>query len=123
MILSAASLPPARRCPTEQALSGAHAALPAQADAVQDLWRVADAGVCALDLLPGLDLQRVLCDLLESEISAGVQTLPFDTFRVWIGDDLNGVAAEARFEDEKIWKDAGAIAHWLQSDYARRWRR
>jgi hypothetical protein len=27
---------------------------------------------------------------------------------VWIGDDLNGVAAEARFEDEKIWKDAGA---------------
>ena len=80
---------------------------------------------------PRRDLQRVLCDLLESEISAGLQTFPFDTFRVWIGDDLNGVAAEARFEDEKIWKDAGAIAHWLheaalslypESDYARRWR-
>lgn len=80
---------------------------------------------------PRRDLQRVLYELLESEISAGLQTFPFNSFRVWIGDDLNGVAAEATLEGEDVWEDAGAIAHWLHetalklypsSDYARAYR-
>lgn len=44
---------------------------------------------------PRRSLQRVLCDLLDSEISAGLQTFAFDSFRVWIGDELNGFEATA----------------------------
>ncbi|HLG47779.1 MAG TPA: hypothetical protein VKY24_16170 [Reyranella sp.] len=62
---------------------------------------------------PRRDLQRVLCELLDSEISAGLQTFPFCSFHVWIGDDVNGIEAVGTFEDESIWKDSGAIAHWL----------
>ena len=79
---------------------------------------------------PRLSLQRVLCDLLESEVSAGLQTFPFDSFRIWIGDELNGIRAEGALDDsDAAWEDDSAIAHWLHetairlypdSDYARR---
>jgi hypothetical protein len=36
---------------------------------------------------PHRSLQRVLCELLESEINAGLQTFAFDIVRVWIGDN------------------------------------
>ena len=80
---------------------------------------------------PRRDLQRVLCELLDSEISAGLQTFPFDSFQVWIGDDLNGIDAVGRFEDRRVWQDSGAIAHWFhetalrlypESDYAKKHR-
>lgn len=62
---------------------------------------------------PRRDLQRVRCELLESEISAGLKTFPFCSFHVWIGDDLNGMGAVVSFDDESVWKDSGALAHWL----------
>jgi hypothetical protein len=47
------------------------------------------------DGAPGRSLQRVLCELLESEINAGLQTFAFDIVRVSIGDELNGIEAQA----------------------------
>jgi hypothetical protein len=32
----------------------------------------------------------VICDLLASEINAGLQTFAFDILRAWLGDELNG---------------------------------
>src|SRR4051794_12016280 len=63
---------------------------------------------------PRRSLQRVLCDLQDSEINAGLQTFAFDTFRVWLGDELNGHKAEASFDSgDAAWADDAAIAHWL----------
>ena len=80
--------------------------------------------------VPRRSLQRVLCELLDSEISAGLQTFPFDSFRVWIGDELNGILAEGALDDrDAAWGDDRAIAHWLHetairlypdSDYGKR---
>jgi hypothetical protein len=82
---------------------------------------------------PRRSLQRVLCELLTSEINAGLQTFAFDTFRVWIGDELNGIQAQAELKlGDPAWGDDAAIAHWLHkaalrlypdSDYARAYRR
>ena len=47
------------------------------------------------DGVPRRSLQRVLCKLLESEINAGLQTFAFDIVRVSIGDELNGIEAQA----------------------------
>ena len=77
-------------------------------------------------------LQRVLCELLESEINAGLQTFAFGIVRVWIGDELNGVEAQAELTPRNpAWGDDAAIAQWLhgtalklypQSDYGKRYR-
>jgi len=85
------------------------------------------------DGLPRRSLQRVLCELLESEINAGLQTFAFDIVRVWIGDELNGFAATAGItRKDAAWSDDAAVAHWLhetairlypESDYARAHRR
>ena len=45
-----------------------------------------------LGLDPWAEAAR-LCELLESEINAGLQTFAFDIVRVWIGDELNGIEA------------------------------
>ena len=78
-------------------------------------------------------MQQLLCELLESEINAGLQTFAFDIVRVWIGDELNGIGAQAELTPrDPAWGDDAAIAHWLheaatslypESDYAQRWRR
>ena len=66
------------------------------------------------DGLPCRSLQRVLCELLESEINAGLQTFAFDSMRVWIGDELNGIDAQAEVTPRNpAWGDDAAIAHWL----------
>ena len=85
------------------------------------------------DGLPRRSLQRVLCELLKSEINAGLQTFAFDIVRVWIGDELNGFAATAGItRKDAAWSDDAAVAHWLhetairlypESDYARAHRR
>ena len=77
-------------------------------------------------------LQRVLCELLESEINAGLQTFAFDIMRVWMGDELNGIDAQAELTPRNpAWGDDAAIAHWLhetairlypQSEYAKKFR-
>ena len=61
---------------------------------------------------PRRSLQRVLCELLDSEINAGLQTFALDIVRVWLGDELNGLEAEAELTPEGAVDDA-AIAHWL----------
>ena len=81
---------------------------------------------------PYRNLQRVLFDLLDSEINAGLRTFGCASFLVWIGDELNNFDAEAILVDkDAAWADDGAIANWLHetairlypdSDYARRHR-
>jgi hypothetical protein len=85
------------------------------------------------DGVPRRSLQRVLCELLESEINAGLQTFALDDIRVWIGDELNGFTATADITPkDAAWSDDAAVAHWLhetairlypESDYARAHRR
>jgi hypothetical protein len=82
---------------------------------------------------PWRSLQRVLRELLDSDINAGLQTFAFDSFRVWIGDELNGFAAAAEITPkDAAWPDNSAVAHWLhetairlypESDYAKAHRR
>ena len=43
------------------------------------------------------DLERILQQLHDSEINAGVQTFYDAGMRAWIGDDLNGIQAETVF--------------------------
>ena len=84
------------------------------------------------DGVPRRSLQRVLCELLESEINVGLQTFAFDIVRVWVGDELNGIDAQAELTlRNPAWGDDGAIAHWLhetairlypQSEYAKKFR-
>ncbi len=79
---------------------------------------------------PRRNLQRVLCDLIASEINAGLQTFAFDIMRVWIGDELNGFDAVTEVKPEHAaWSDDAAIARWLHetairlypdSDYAKK---
>ena len=81
------------------------------------------------DRVPRRSLQQVLCELLDSEINVGLQTFAFDSFRVWFGDELNGIHVQAELKrGDPAWADDGAIAHWLhetairlypESDYAR----
>jgi hypothetical protein len=64
--------------------------------------------------VPRRNLQRVLCDLLDSEINAGLRTFGCASFLVWIGDELNNFDAEAILVDkDAAWADDGAIANWL----------
>jgi len=81
---------------------------------------------------PRRNLQWVLCDLLASEINAGLQTFAFDIVRVWIGDELNGFDAVAEIgPGDPACSDDAAIAHWLhetairlnpESEYAKAYR-
>ena len=94
------------------------------------------ASVAAIEPLPAgtppRSLQRVLCNLLDSEINAGLQTFAFDSFRIWFGDELNGIHARVELRpDDPAWGDDAAVAHWLhetaiglypQSEYARKHR-
>ena len=74
-------------------------------------------------------LQRVLRELLYSEINAGLQTFAFGSFRVWIGDEMNGAEATAEITpNDPARSDNSAVAHWLHetairlypnSDYAK----
>ena len=71
----------------------------------------------------------MLRELLDSEINAGLQTFAFGSFRVWLGDELNGFAAAAEITPkDPAWSDNSAVAHWLhetairlypESDYAK----
>ena len=82
--------------------------------------------------VPRRSLQAVFCELIDSEINAGLQTFASDSFRVWIGDELNGFVATAEImPKDPAWSDDGAVAHWLHetairlypnSDYARKHR-
>jgi len=59
------------------------------------------------------DLERVLRDLHDSEIDAGIQTLFNGDVRVWLGDELNVTSAETTVRRaDKRWP-AQEAALWL----------
>jgi len=75
-------------------------------------------------------LETVIKDLYDSEITAGVQSYHPNGLRVWIGDQLNGLAASAHIAAEDAgWLIDGTAAMWLHeaavrlyptSEYAQR---
>jgi hypothetical protein len=63
------------------------------------------------------DLERVLQQLQESDINAGVQTSHDAGMRVWIGDAIKGIRAETAIHRTAaarlIWPEAVTAASWL----------
>jgi hypothetical protein len=65
------------------------------------------------------DLERVLKQLHDSEINAGVQTFYDTGMRVWIGDEANGIQSEttinrtANFAAPRKWPEGVTAASWL----------
>lgn len=82
---------------------------------------------------PRRSLQRVIAELHDSEINVGLQAFFDAGVRIWIGDELNGRAAEAALDKgDAAWNDDASLAHWLHetalrlfpgSGYAKRHRR
>src|SRR5260370_3407486 len=68
-------------------------------------------------LLTPPPLERVLQQLHDSEINAGVQTFYDAGMRVWIGDELNGIEAETTINRTAAarlkWPDGLTAAGWL----------
>ena len=68
-------------------------------------------------LTPTPSLERVLQQLHDSEINAGVQTFYDAGMRVWIGDEVNGIQAETVFtrmgSTERTWPEELTAASWL----------
>ena len=59
-------------------------------------------------------LDQVVAALHDGEINVGMQSFCFCGMRVWIGDPLNGIQAEAAFgPKDKAWMTDGSIAEWL----------
>ena len=66
------------------------------------------------------DLERILQQLHDSEINAGVQTFYDAGMRVWIGDESNGIQSEttlnrtsAGFAAPRKWPNGVTAASWL----------
>jgi hypothetical protein len=65
------------------------------------------------------DLERILQQLHDSEINAGVQTFYDTGMRVWIGDEVNGIRAETLFDrmgslpTARTWPERVTAASWL----------
>jgi hypothetical protein len=66
------------------------------------------------------DLERILQQLHDSEINAGVQTFCDTGMRVWIGDAANGIQSEttinrtgAGFAAPRKWPEGVTAASWL----------
>ena len=63
------------------------------------------------------DLERILPQLNDSEINAGVQTFYDAGMRVWIGDEANGIQAEATINRTAAarlkWPEGLTAASWL----------
>jgi hypothetical protein len=66
---------------------------------------------------PMADLERILQQLHDSEINAGVQTFYDAGMRVWIGDEANGIQAEATINRTAAarlrWPEGITAASWL----------
>jgi hypothetical protein len=69
-------------------------------------------------LTPPPSLERVLQQLHDSEINAGIQTFYDAGMRVWIGDEMNGIKAETvinRTSAARLkWPEGLTAASWLQ---------
>jgi hypothetical protein len=68
-------------------------------------------------LTPTPSLERVLQQLHDSEINAGVQTFYDAGMKVWIGDEMNGIKAETvinRTPAARLkWPEGLTAASWL----------
>ena len=68
---------------------------------------------------PMADLERILQQLHDSEINAGVQTFFDAGMRVWIGDESNGIQSETTinrtgsFAAPRKWPEGVTAANWL----------
>src|SRR5260370_9547505 len=66
---------------------------------------------------PLADLEHILQQLHDSEINAGVQTFYDAGMRVWIGDEANGIQAEATINRTAAarlkWPEGITAASWL----------
>ncbi len=66
-----------------------------------------------------LELERILQQLHDSEINAGVQTFFDAGMRVWIGDESNGIQSETTinragaFAAPRKWPEGVTAASWL----------
>jgi hypothetical protein len=64
------------------------------------------------------DLERILQQLHDSEINAGVQTFYDAGMRVWIGDESNGIQSETTinrtgtFAAPRKWPEGVTAASW-----------
>ena len=66
-----------------------------------------------LDQMHKLPLERVLCELHDSQIIAGIQTLFDGGVRLWLGDATNATIAETTIERTgRKWAEKDA-ARWL----------
>jgi hypothetical protein len=62
-------------------------------------------------------LERVLQQLHDSEINAGVQTFFDAGMKIWIGDEMNGIQAETVINRTRAarlkWPEGLSAANWL----------
>ena len=66
--------------------------------------------------MPTLSLERVLRDLHDSQINAGLQTFYDDGMQVWISDQMNSRKAETSISRKGVpgtWPEEGLAARWL----------
>jgi hypothetical protein len=63
------------------------------------------------------DVERILQQLHDSEINAGMQTFYDAGMRLWIGDEANGIQAETTINrtaaDRLKWPEGLTAASWL----------
>ena len=66
--------------------------------------------------MPALSLERVLRELHDSQINAGLQTVYDDGMQVWISDQMNSRRAETSISRQGVpgaWPEEGLAARWL----------
>lgn len=71
-----------------------------------------------------MNLHDVMRNLYASEINCGVSSFWDGGWRVWLGDELNGVVAHIEGcdtpQEAAQWLDSEARRQYPQSDYAKR---
>ena len=66
--------------------------------------------------MPAFSLERVLRELHDSQINAGLQTVYDDGMQVWISDQMNSRRAETSISRQGVpgaWPEEGLAARWL----------
>ena len=66
--------------------------------------------------MPAFSLERVLRELHDSQINAGLQTFYDDGMQVWISDQMNSRRAETSISRQGVpgaWPEEGLAARWL----------
>jgi hypothetical protein len=72
-----------------------------------------------------MKLVDVMQHLYTSEINCGMQSFYGAGFKIWLGDESNGIKTEQEFTadaldgDAAVWLDEAARQHFPESQYAR----